>query len=84
MKQENKWKAFIHRVNTLFEMNCDSVLTYNHQMFTTLKLVSVVMLCIPLITSPFSESKMQLIPVYLILMVMVIVSYLIFLKTNFH
>lgn len=84
MKQENKWKAFIHRVNTLFEMNWDSVLTYNHQMLTTLILVSVVMLCIPLITSPFSESKMQLIPVYLILMVMVIVSYLIFLKTNFH
>ncbi len=70
-KQKNTFKI-------LFENNAESILLYNANMFSTLIAVGIIVIFIPILISPFSESKSRLIPIYLLSIVLLLLTFLIF------
>ncbi len=62
----------------LFENNAEPILQYNKSIFTTVIIVSIIVLFVPILFSPFSQSKTKLIPWYLLSIVLYISLFLVF------
>ena len=65
-------------LKSMFKNNAESILLYNSNILSTLILVSIIVLWIPILISPFSESKSRLIPAYLLAIALFIVAFLLF------
>lgn len=68
----------------LFENNAESILLYNANILKTLIAVSAVVIGIPVMISPLSDSKSRLIPVYLLAIALLLLGYLTFQTAPFR
>lgn len=58
--------------------NIEAIMQYNASMLSTIILVSIIAMFVPILISPWSESKTRLIPLYLLSIVFFIVLFLVF------
>jgi len=78
MKIVNYIRKKNSKINYLFDNNIDSILLYNSKMFSTIILVSIIVMFIPILFSPFSISKSKLIPLYALSIVLFTLLYFLF------
>lgn len=78
MKIIDRLKKRKNSLNVLLKSNSESVMSYNANIFSTLTASGVVVMFIPVLFSPLSENKFKLIPVYLISIGLLLLSFFIF------